>query len=74
MINQDCKNRAKYYLKKMKGTLGAYTEGVGYSFIRKNVAKFISERDNFPSDWNHVILTEGGSEGVAMCLELLIAN
>ncbi|KAH9996337.1 transaminase [Russula vinacea] len=56
------------------GTIGAYSHSQGVPFIRKNVARFIEERDGYPSNPNHVFLTAGASAGVTLLLTMLIAN
>ena len=44
--------------------LGAYSDSQGLEAIRNNVAKFINERDGYPSDPGHIYLTSGASEGI----------
>jgi alanine transaminase len=56
------------------GTIGAYSHSQGVPFIRKNVARFIEERDGYPSNPNHVFLTAGASAGVTLLLTMLISN
>ncbi|KAI9513485.1 transaminase [Russula earlei] len=56
------------------GSIGAYSHSQGVPFIRKNVARFIEERDGYPSNPNHVFLTTGASAGVTLLISMLIAN
>ena len=58
----------------MSGNIGAYSEAKGYEFIRKNIVKFMLQRDGCSSNKDKIILTEGGSEGVDFALEALISD
>lgn len=54
------------------GSVGAYSHSKGVPHIRKNVAKFIEERDGYPSDPEDIFLTAGASAGVSLLLNVLI--
>ncbi|KAH9941552.1 transaminase [Amylocystis lapponica] len=54
------------------GSIGAYSHSKGVPLIRKHVAKFIEERDGYPSDPEDIFLTAGASAGVALLLNVLI--
>ncbi|PSR72145.1 hypothetical protein PHLCEN_2v11993 [Hermanssonia centrifuga] len=54
------------------GSVGAYTHSKGIPLIRKHVAKFIAERDGYPSDPEDIFLTGGASAGVSLLLNVLI--
>lgn len=56
------------------GSIGAYSHSQGVAFIRKNVARFIEERDGYPSNPNHVFLTAGASAGVTLLISALISS
>ncbi|PVG01621.1 putative alanine transaminase [Serendipita vermifera] len=56
------------------GSIGAYTHSQGVPFIRKNVAKFIENRDGYPSDPNQIFLTAGASAGVNLVINFLISD
>ncbi|KAF8964819.1 transaminase [Flammula alnicola] len=56
------------------GSIGAYSHSQGVPFIRRNVAKFIEERDGYPSDPNHIFLTGGASAGVSLLINMLISS
>ncbi|KDQ12487.1 hypothetical protein BOTBODRAFT_34455 [Botryobasidium botryosum FD-172 SS1] len=56
------------------GSIGAYSHSQGIPFIRENVAKFIQERDGFPSDPSQIFLTAGASAGVSLILNILISS
>ncbi|KAK7062802.1 alanine transaminase [Paramarasmius palmivorus] len=61
-------------LRKEIGSIGAYSHSQGVPYIRKNVAKFIEERDGFPSDPNYIFLTAGASSGVSLLISMLISD
>ncbi|KAF7319247.1 Alanine aminotransferase [Mycena chlorophos] len=56
------------------GSIGAYSHSQGVPFIRKNVAKFISDRDGFPADPDNIFLTAGASAGVSLLINMLITD
>ncbi|KAJ8522076.1 hypothetical protein ONZ45_g1263 [Pleurotus djamor] len=56
------------------GSVGAYSHSQGVPFIRQNVAKFIEERDGYPSNPEHIFLTGGASPGVSLLLSMLISE
>lgn len=47
-----------------KTGLGPYTHSKGFASIRNEVVKFIEKRDGFPSDPEHVFLTNGASSAI----------
>ncbi|KAK2465584.1 hypothetical protein APHAL10511_002476 [Amanita phalloides] len=56
------------------GSVGAYSHSQGIPFIRKSVAKFISERDGYHADPNHIFLTAGTSAGASLLMGMLISS
>jgi len=56
------------------GSIGAYSHSQGIAYVRQTVANFIQARDGFPSNPDHIFLTAGASEGVKLCLNILIEN
>ncbi|QRV84638.1 aminotransferase class I and II protein [Ceratobasidium sp. AG-Ba] len=56
------------------GSIGAYSHSQGVPFIRENVAKFIEERDGYPSDPSQIFLTAGASAGVSLLISMLISS
>lgn len=50
---------------------GAYSDSQGLEDIRNNVAKYISDRDGYPSDPNSVYLTSGASEAIRVRNDLM---
>ncbi|KAF8524670.1 1-aminocyclopropane-1-carboxylate synthase 2 [Hysterangium stoloniferum] len=69
----DAIERAKELCEEI-GSVGAYSHSQGVPFIRKNVAKFIQDRDGYPSDPNNIFLTAGASEGVSLLINMLITG
>ncbi|KAK0498881.1 alanine aminotransferase [Armillaria luteobubalina] len=69
---QDVIARAKE-LQEEIGSVGAYSHSMGVPFIRKNVAKFIEERDGYPSSPDNIFLTAGASAGVSLLISMLIS-
>ncbi|EAS04389.1 class I/II aminotransferase (macronuclear) [Tetrahymena thermophila SB210] len=77
VYSKDVRARAKYYLERMGSTtIGAYSDSAGHIFIRESIAKYIAKRDNhlIPPDVNDIILTDGASQGVQICLNVLISD
>ncbi|KAI7907038.1 pyridoxal phosphate-dependent transferase [Cokeromyces recurvatus] len=62
--------RAEVLLKHI-GSVGAYSHSKGIAHIRENVAKFIEQRDGYPSNPDDIFLTQGASEGVQRVIHLL---
>jgi alanine transaminase len=54
--------------------IGAYSFSTGYAFVRENVCKFLKRRDGYGADPNHIVLTNGASEGVRIILEVLLGR
>lgn len=69
----DVIDRAKTLLKAVQ-TVGAYSHSQGAPHIRESVARFIQERDGFPSDPKNLFLTGGASSGVSTLLNVICAN
>ena len=67
----DAKARAKTYLAELK-TMGAYNHFKGMNVVRENVAKFISERDDFKTKKENIILSNGASGGIKLALQALL--
>ncbi|KAJ6562376.1 alanine aminotransferase [Mycena capillaripes] len=56
------------------GSIGAYSHSQGVPFIRKGVAKFISDRDGYPANPDDIFLTAGASAGVSLLINMLISE
>eukprot|EP00271_Cylindrocystis_brebissonii_P008817 TRINITY_DN23318_c0_g1_i1.p1 TRINITY_DN23318_c0_g1~~TRINITY_DN23318_c0_g1_i1.p1 ORF type:complete len:485 (-),score=121.74 TRINITY_DN23318_c0_g1_i1:638-2092(-) len=74
MFPPDAIARAKKYLALMPGGVGAYSDSRGVPGIRKEVAEFIERRDGFPSNPEHIFLTDGASKGVSQVLNAMIRD
>jgi aspartate/methionine/tyrosine aminotransferase len=68
----DSISRATALLHAMPGGTGTYSHSQGVEFIRKDVAKFIEERDGFPSDFDSIFLSNGASPAIQNVLNTLI--
>lgn len=55
-------------------SLGAYSESSGIRVIRQDVATYISKRDGFESNWEHISLSTGASEAIKSILSILNTN
>ncbi len=53
---------------------GAYTQSIGFPFIRQAVAEFIEKRDGITTDPNHIILTDGASKGIQSVILALLKD
>lgn len=62
---EDAKERVRTILKNCNGgNVGSYSASPGIEIIRRHVAKYIENRDCFPSDYNNIILSNGTSDGI----------
>jgi aspartate/methionine/tyrosine aminotransferase len=52
--------------------LGAYSESQGIAVVRDEVAEFLEERDGHKADASNIFLTNGASEGVRHCMQMLL--
>lgn len=67
-------SRAEELVKNIPGGSGAYSDSQGVELIRKNVAKFIEDRDGYPCDHTKLFLTNGASSGIQLLLTAIIAD
>ncbi|KAJ1666534.1 alanine transaminase [Coemansia sp. RSA 1813] len=70
----DAIERATRNLSYVGNAAGAYTPSLGVLEVRKNVAKFIEERDGFPADPKNICLTTGASGAIERVLDMLVSN
>ncbi|UJR31234.1 hypothetical protein I4U23_018736 [Adineta vaga] len=71
----DIKQKVQRLLSACGGkSLGAYTESQGLITIREDIAKYIQERDGYPSSTNDIYLCNGASDGIKTVLKLLMNN
>ncbi|KAI8610844.1 pyridoxal phosphate-dependent transferase [Chytriomyces sp. MP71] len=65
--------RATKYLAAVQ-SVGAYSHSQGVPVVRQEVADFISKRDGFPANPEHIFLTAGASPAVQMVLNAVISH
>lgn len=68
----DAVARARLYLSKLKGGLGAYSDSKGNPYIRQEIADFITRQSSMPSNPENIFLSNGASECARMVLYALI--
>jgi len=75
-IPEDAKNRARLILDGCKGSsLGAYSDSAGIELIRKDISKYISERDGgIPSHYDNIFLSSGASDAIKSVTKLMVTN
>merc|ERR1719464_17435 len=73
IFSAEAVDRAKEYSAK-SARVGAYTDSVGFHFIRKEVSDFIFQRDGIRVDPSNIFLTNGASEGVRLLYSALAAT
>lgn len=66
----DVVERARTLLKST-GSVGAYSHSQGDITVRRSVARFISERDNYPARPEDIFLTSGASAAVLYLIQVL---
>ncbi|CAE7905897.1 gpt [Symbiodinium necroappetens] len=74
LVSAEAAERAREYSSK-SAKVGAYTDSVGFKFIREEVCDFIARRDGsgHKPDISQVFLTNGASEGVRLLMSALAA-
>lgn len=71
----DVEQRAEKYLAGLNSSgVGAYSESQGILAVREEVARFLKERDGYEANPADIFLTNGASEGVKHCLQLILRN
>jgi alanine transaminase len=53
---------------------GAYTDTKGVLGIRKNVAKFLLERDGYPAEVDDIYLINGASSGISLLMNTILSG
>nr|KAG5688722.1 hypothetical protein BaRGS_032057 [Batillaria attramentaria] len=53
---------------------GAYSDSAGVRVIREDVARYITERDGFPSDPDNIFLSTGASDGIKGIMKLAMTG
>jgi len=64
--------RAKLYLSKLNGGLGAYSDSKGNPYVRQEIAEFITRQTGAVSSPDNIFISNGASECVRMLLFALI--
>lgn len=68
----DVIDRAKLYLEKIKGGLGAYSDSRGNQYIRQEIANYIQDQSGQPVNIDNIFIANGASECVRMLLFAMI--
>jgi len=72
---EDVRARAKHYLNHITDArMGAYSHSKGHLVFRKDVARFLTERDGAETDPEDIFLTDGASGAVKMVLQMAVRN
>mmetsp|Transcript_17148 Transcript_17148/g.51260 ORF Transcript_17148/g.51260 Transcript_17148/m.51260 type:complete len:565 (-) Transcript_17148:95-1789(-) len=71
---EDVRSRAKAYLSKIPGGLGAYSNSQGVEPVLNEVAKFIEKRDGYPASPRNIFLTNGASPSVQYMIQMLLRD
>mmetsp|Transcript_31728 Transcript_31728/g.53523 ORF Transcript_31728/g.53523 Transcript_31728/m.53523 type:complete len:485 (+) Transcript_31728:57-1511(+) len=67
----DVVQRAQVYLDAIPG-MGAYTESQGMLTVRKEISKFLEDRDGYPANPDDIFLTNGASDGVRITMKTFL--
>ena len=70
---QDVIDRARWLLNEVK-SVGAYSASQGVPAIRESVARYIEQRDGYPSDPANIFLSAGASSGVNTLMNVICAK
>lgn len=68
----DAVSRARTYLSKLNGGLGAYSDSKGNPFIRQEISDFITRQTGQASSPDNIFVSNGASECARMLLAALI--
>jgi len=72
MFASDAISRAKLYLSKIKGGLGAYSDSKGIPYVRQEIANYITAQSGAPSNPENIFISNGASECVRTMLFAMI--
>lgn len=72
-FSSDVIQRANKYLNAIP-SVGAYSESQGILPVREEVSEFLRQRDGYESNPSDIFLTNGASEGVRFCMQLLFRD
>lgn len=65
--------RARRYIAKIPGGIGAYSNSQGLGVIRGEVADFITRRDGFGAKAENIYMTDGVSAGVRLIMTTILS-
>ncbi|ESO98440.1 hypothetical protein LOTGIDRAFT_114341 [Lottia gigantea] len=72
---RDAKERARRILDGCGGhSIGSYSDSSGVKVIREDTAKYITDRDGHPSNWEDIFLSTGASDGIKTIMKLLMTG
>jgi alanine transaminase len=74
LFEPDVVARAKKYLDATHGgtlSVGAYTDSHGLLAVREEISQFLLERDGFGGNVNDIVLTNGASDAVKLCMQTI---
>jgi alanine transaminase len=71
-FKKDAVRRARAYLTHDPAGVGAYTNSMGFSIVREEIAAFITRRDGYPSSADEIFVTDGASAGVRMLYQAMV--
>ncbi|KAJ2044342.1 alanine transaminase [Coemansia sp. S16] len=74
LFPEDAIERARRNLSYVGNAVGAYTQSLGIYEVRQDVARFIEERDGFPSSPDNICLTSGASGAVERVIDMLVSS
>lgn len=69
----DVLKRANKYSRNIP-SVGVYTESQGLLAVRKEVSRFLQQRDGYAASSENIFLTNGASDGVRLCLQTFLRD
>ena len=74
LFEPDAIQRARQLVAEAPGGTGAYSHSQGLAGVRRDVARFIEQRDGFGADPEQIFLTDGASAGIGMLLQVMLSE
>ncbi|KAL4648455.1 alanine aminotransferase 2-like isoform X1 [Arapaima gigas] len=76
LFPEDAKNRARHLLQSCGGgSIGAYSASQGIECVRKDIARYIEQRDGgIPCNPDNIYLSTGASDAIVTILKLLVCG
>jgi len=70
---EDVVRRSQQLLGACSGqSVGSYTASTGIELVRRDVAKYIQERDGVPANYEDIFMTTGASDGIRTVMKLVL--